>query len=222
MKKQKQSDVAFLMMKDWREQFNMLTDEQKGIMLTAIYDYQCDGIDFETDDPVLKIFWVNIRRIFEINQSKYEETCRQNRRNAKKRWAENDATACDRIFLNAKDADIDIEKDTDKDIDKETDIVIDIERGTEADTDATAASSAAKTMKRFDEVVASPKYQGDEMREYDSVYSYIRVGEMLALYDFIEESAVERYLNNALAYNSKDPAKMILNWAIADGTLIKT
>ena len=148
MKKQKQSDVAFLMMKDWREQFNMLTDEQKGIMLTAIYDYQCDGIDFETDDPVLKMFWVNMRHIFEINQSKYEEVCERNRANINKRWSNKYTTVYDSDLSYTKNTDIDIEKDTDKDIDKETDIVIDIEEDKEAEADkaSTAASSAAKTM----------------------------------------------------------------------------
>ncbi|MBQ9516710.1 MAG: hypothetical protein IJR60_01370 [Eubacterium sp.] len=81
----KQSDVAFLMMKDWGKQFSLLTVEQRGILLTAIYDFQCNGVDFETDDPVLFITWSFVKNIFELNNRKYEEMCEKNRRNALKR-----------------------------------------------------------------------------------------------------------------------------------------
>lgn len=81
----KQSDVSFLMMKSWGEQLKMLTIEQRGILLTAIYDFQCNGVEFETDDATLELFWLFIRQIFIYNNKKYEEKCEQNRRNALKR-----------------------------------------------------------------------------------------------------------------------------------------
>ena len=38
MANKKQSDVAFLMMKQWGAQLALLSIEQRGILLTAIYD----------------------------------------------------------------------------------------------------------------------------------------------------------------------------------------
>ncbi|MBR3149904.1 MAG: hypothetical protein IKF64_07015, partial [Eubacterium sp.] len=66
----------------------------------------------------------------------------------------------------------------------------------------------------------SSKYQREDLCERDSVYSYITLGEMFALYDLIDEQAVERYLDKALNYNSKEPARMILSWAEEDNMVI--
>ncbi|MBR3150042.1 MAG: hypothetical protein IKF64_07725 [Eubacterium sp.] len=221
MKNQKQSDVAFLMMKDWREQLEMLTNEQKGIILSAIYDYQCDGLEFVSDDPVLAMLWANVRRTFEINSRKYEEMCERNRENIKKRWAKKDTTVYDRNLSYTKNTDTD--KDTDTETDTDTDTVRDteIEKEREAETELTAAafSDTSDIMKRFDELVSS-KYQREDLCERDSVYSYITLGEMFALYDLIDEQAVERYLDKASEYKAKSPAKMILRWAYDDNTLI--
>ena len=152
MSKQKQSDVAFLMMKQWREQLALISDEQRGKLLTAIYDYQCDGADFDTDDAVLQILWVSIKQVFEINNKKYEEMCEKNKRNIKKRWGKDDTTVYDRIPNDTKNTDIDIEKD--KDIDTDIEIETETEKDREADTDKDCNSAALSDLlilkSRFD------------------------------------------------------------------------
>ena len=66
-----QSDTSFLLMKQWREQIELLNDSQKAQLLTAIYNYQCDNEDFITDDGMLKMLWSTIRQTFEYNNKKY-------------------------------------------------------------------------------------------------------------------------------------------------------
>ena len=113
------------------------------------------------------MLWISIRRVFEINNKKYDERCAQNKENIKKRWSKSDTNVYDRIsedtnvydriFSDTKDTDIDIETDIVKDIDKDTDIVIETEIETEADrgTAATAASSLANNaISRFDEHIS--------------------------------------------------------------------
>ena len=127
---EKQSDFAFLMLKQWREQIELLTDEQKGLLLSAIYDFQCFGNDFITDDGMLKMLWATIKQTFEFNNRKYEERCQKNSENAKKRWSKKDAIGCKRIETDAKDTDndIDIEIEKENDIDIETDNISSFEQ----------------------------------------------------------------------------------------------
>ena len=212
MSKQKQSDVAFLMMKQWREQLALISDEQRGKLLTAIYDYQCDGADFDTDDAVLKILWVSIKQVFEINNRKYVQTCNKRRESANKRW-NNDA----------KDADIDIDMDTDIEIDTDIDIETEIEKDREADTDKDCTSAALSDLRilksRFDEMINKPYFQTQEMLTPDHRCRSLTLGEMIALHEFVEENALERYFSKAGDYPTTDAVSMILRWAIQDGAL---
>lgn len=229
MAKVKQSDVAFLMMKDWYEQFMFLSDEQTGKLIKAIYKYQCDGTDFDTDDPTLKVLWLCIRRVFNINNEKYLETCAKRRESANIRW-QNNANASNCIFSDAKDADIDIDIDIDTDTDTETDIETDIEieketvteKEAEADTDCTsaAANNDLRLIKsRFDELVGEPYFQTAEMQSPDYRCKKLTLGEMIALHEFVDETALERYFIKVNDYRTDNAAEMILRWAVQDGTV---
>lgn len=81
-----EKQAYFLMMKQWSEQIKALNIEQRGELLTAIYQYQCFDEDFTTDDAALKMLWISIKQAFDYNAQKYEKMCEQNRNNAKKRW----------------------------------------------------------------------------------------------------------------------------------------
>ena len=218
MANQKQSDVAFLMMKQWGAQLALLSIEQRGILLTAIYDYQCGGKNFETDDPMLQMMWATVKQGFEYNDKKYAQRCRVNKINAAKRWNPHDANACNRMRTDAFDADIDKDKDIDIDIETDNDIEIETEKETEEENEDTAAH--LRILKRkFDEVVSSPMYQSREMRLPDSACPSLTVGEMVALHEFVKEEALERYFIKAGEYDATDTPKMILRWAAQDGTL---
>ena len=216
MANQKQSDVAFLMMKQWGAQLALLSIEQRGILLTAIYDYQCGGKEFETDDPMLQMMWATVKQGFDYNNKKYEEMCRKNKENIQKRWQ--NTTVYDRTVSYTKHTDIDIDKEKDIDIETDNDIEIETEKETEEENEDTAAH--LRILKRkFDEVVSSPMYQSREMRLPDSACPSLTVGEMVALHEFVKEDALERYFIKAGEYDATDTPKMILRWAAQDGTL---
>jgi len=99
---------SFLMRKCWREQINILNNEQRGTLLTAIYDYICCGIDFETKDGMLKMLWASIKQTFDYDRKKYADRCEKNRKAAKERWSKTKANATDCIQTHTNDADIDI------------------------------------------------------------------------------------------------------------------
>ena len=209
MANKKQSDIAFLMMKQWDAQLKLLTTEQKGILLTAIYDYQCRGIDFESDDGMLQMIWATVVQGFEYNNRKYEEMCRKNRENIKKRWS--DTTVYDRNVSYTKNTDIDIDKEIEKDID----IDIDIEREEEKDI---YTSTLNKAVEDFHLLIQND--YADIMDEYDISHTHIKSGELCALYDIVADEPLERYLIKSHEYkHSPDPAKMILRWAAQDGNI---
>ncbi|MBQ7204077.1 MAG: hypothetical protein IJS03_08730 [Eubacterium sp.] len=222
MSNSKQSEVAFLMMKNWREQLDLLTDEQRGILLKAIYDYQCDGTDFYTSDGVLNILWISIKQIFNINNKKYEETCAKNRQNIAKRW-NNNTTVSSGISKNTKNTDIDINKDNDKVIDK--DIVNDVDIEIVEDTgEVTEHTSPAVTAayKKYISLLSDDFYNTPDMLNMDTTYTNYTNSQLCALYELVEEEALERYLNKAADYSARDMPKMIIAWAVEDGKIIKS
>ena len=70
---------SFLIQKQWKEQIAFLSDEQRGKLLWAMFEYQCGGNDFETDDILLKVIWATVKQAFEYYEGKYLETCERNR-----------------------------------------------------------------------------------------------------------------------------------------------
>lgn len=83
------SNVSFIMLKCWSENISMLDNTQKAQLLTAIYDYQCLGKDFVTNDGMLKMLWATVKQTFEYNDRKYQEKCQKNRLNAQARYKNN-------------------------------------------------------------------------------------------------------------------------------------
>ncbi len=104
MAKKERHELVFLMLKQWKPQLQLLTTEQRGILLMAIYDYQCDGKDFETEDRTLAMMWSIVRQAFEDNKKRYAEICELNRQKANIRWHKNDAVASRGTTGNADDA----------------------------------------------------------------------------------------------------------------------
>ena len=99
---------SFLMRKCWREQISILDNKQRGTLLTAIYDYICSGIDFQTEDGMLKMLWATIKQTFDYDRKKYADRCEKNREAAKKRWNKDNANATECIQTHSSGSDIDI------------------------------------------------------------------------------------------------------------------
>ena len=86
MANQKQSDVAFLIYKDWWNFFKELSDKQSAKLINAIFDFQINGKDFVTDDVQLKTIWLVFKMAFSRDNIKYENKCKKNSEKANKRW----------------------------------------------------------------------------------------------------------------------------------------
>ena len=116
---------SFVLQKQWKEQIAFLSDEQKGRLLWAMYQYQCDKKPFEPDDVLLQVIWSTVKQVFDYNEEKYLETCRHNRENIKKRWEKQKSDTpvydCIRSDTNYTDNDNDNDNEIDNDNDNDFD-----------------------------------------------------------------------------------------------------
>lgn len=154
-----------------------LTDDQAGKLHKAVYAYQDEGTipDFKNDD-MLQMCFELMKNHFDNDAKKYEERCRKNAENVKKRW-NNDRKQSNTSIYNGKQSNTNY---TDNDIDNDTDSVsvIDTDTDTVSDTDTDlhisvsadqqAASAAAKaeppvgdlfTVKQLMSIVTNNKVQ---------------------------------------------------------------
>lgn len=100
----------------YKDQYNtikLLSVEEKAELLDAIYQYQLWEPEINLSDKVALVFSM-IKTTFERDQEKYEEKCRRNAENARKRWDAKGATASDGIKSHANDADSDSDIDSDR------------------------------------------------------------------------------------------------------------
>lgn len=65
---------SFVLYTRYREQINMLNDEQAGQLMKAIFDYQAMG-EAAIEDPVVAMLWSVIKQQLNIDNEKYQETC---------------------------------------------------------------------------------------------------------------------------------------------------
>jgi hypothetical protein len=74
---------SFLIYLDYKEQFELLTDEELGQLLRAIMLYEETGKITELSG-MLKMAFSFIRTQLDKDRQKYEDKCEKNRENAKK------------------------------------------------------------------------------------------------------------------------------------------
>jgi hypothetical protein len=109
------SKTSFILHKDALYQdIQILSMEERGILLTAILEYQINGKIIEVD-RVIQIALNHIIAQFTVDKNRYVDKCKKNQENAKKRWQQqsnataktdvpDDATVCDGIYYDAKHA----------------------------------------------------------------------------------------------------------------------
>jgi len=125
---------SFVIYKDWYQLITHLTYEEKGRLITAIFDYHCDGIITEFDDnKFLQGFFNYFLSTFIRDDEKYQQTCERNRQSIKKRWEKENTKEYERIETNTNytDNDNDNDNDTYNDIDNDTDTDIDDDTDTD-------------------------------------------------------------------------------------------
>lgn len=64
---------SFVLYMDYKEDFEALTNEQRGILITAIFEYQESG-ECYIEDPVVNMAFLHIRRQLNKDNEKYKET----------------------------------------------------------------------------------------------------------------------------------------------------
>lgn len=139
---------GFIIYNDWCDIFEPLNFEERGRLISSIFDYVNKDIEPDFEDSGLRISFNVIRNALKRDEVKYEKKCLINAENARKRWEmkhnsgnrdgkkdneskQSDAMEGEGIRTDANCADID--KDTDKDKDKDTNT--DRDRGTDIERD---------------------------------------------------------------------------------------
>lgn len=74
---------TFLMCKDWEQHMALLTMEQRGQLLTAIFSYQSRG-ELPQGDPMVQLTFSFMRSFFEESDARYDARVQANRENGAK------------------------------------------------------------------------------------------------------------------------------------------
>jgi len=120
---------SFLLYFNFAKQFRMLTLEERGELITAIFDYAEHGKTDEKMSPRVELVFSFIADVLDIDRAEYDARCEQNRENGKKGgrpkkpFAESTpffSEKTERFSKEPKKPDTDIDTDTDTDIDTDT------------------------------------------------------------------------------------------------------
>ena len=113
---------SLLLYYDYKDQFEMLTDEQLRKLIYAMIEFDKNDIEIELD-KITKMAFAPIKRKLKDDKEKWTEICKTNSKNGKKSHQKNElATVNDRQRMVTKLTDID--SDSDKDIDSDSECVI--------------------------------------------------------------------------------------------------
>ncbi len=104
---------SFILYFDQAEMLEALSDEQRGRVFSAVFQYAESGKVSELNQAE-NIAFIAIKQSIDRDSKKYDEKCRKNARNAEMRWEKEDANECERIKEDAKHADSDSDSDSDK------------------------------------------------------------------------------------------------------------
>lgn len=106
---------TFILYTSYKDAIMILSDEQAGRLLKAIFEYATTGVKIEIDDTAVKFAYMLIVSQIESSNRQYEKKCERNRENAAKRWQsmateniqtqEVNATECDGIRTDATECD---------------------------------------------------------------------------------------------------------------------
>ena len=77
---------SFVLYNDWCSLLSAFSNEEKGVLLTAIFDYHCNGVLFESENAALQGIFNFMKSRFDADQEKYEKRCEQNRSNINSRY----------------------------------------------------------------------------------------------------------------------------------------
>ena len=106
---------SFLLYKDNRELLEDLTNEEKGILFQALYDFACDGVEPDFKDRAVKVAYRTMRNSIERDDIKYAERCKKNQAIRQAAWNKNkdkNTNVYERIQTYTNDTDSDSESES--------------------------------------------------------------------------------------------------------------
>lgn len=77
---------SFVLYHDFRNWFSLLTDEELGRLIRAIFDYEMNKILPENLNEKEQIAFLMVRDTLDRDREKYERVCNRNKENARVRW----------------------------------------------------------------------------------------------------------------------------------------
>lgn len=78
--------TALLLHYDLCNTFSLLTDEELGKLIRAVFEYDINGTVPDFEERVLKACFMRIAECLDRNNIRYEEVCRKKSDAMKKRW----------------------------------------------------------------------------------------------------------------------------------------
>lgn len=125
---------SLLLYYDYKDQFEMLTDEQLRNLIYAMIEFDKNDTEIELD-KMTKIAFAPIKRKLKDDKKKWLEICKINSENGKKSHQKDELTTVnDHQRMVTKLTDIDSDSDSDSDIDSDSVCVIDNTLHTPHDT----------------------------------------------------------------------------------------
>ena len=114
---------SLLLYYDYKDQFEMLTDEQLRKLIYAMIEYDKNDVEIELD-KITKMAFIPIKRRLKLDKEEWIVKCKINSENGKKSHQKNElATVNDRQRMVTKLTDIDSDSDSDSEKDKDKDSV---------------------------------------------------------------------------------------------------
>ena len=109
---------GFILYTDYFEKLSNLSDEELGLLIRTIFQYELDPKKESPviTNPIISMAFAFIKSNLDRDREKYTIRCEKNKNNAKKRWKELNAIASIGKNRNAKNADNDTDNDTDNNI----------------------------------------------------------------------------------------------------------
>ncbi len=77
---------ALLLLHEHYCAINILSDEEAGKLLKAVFEYDINGTEPEFEDKALTVVFLTLRHFLDSNRIRYENISRKRSENAKKRW----------------------------------------------------------------------------------------------------------------------------------------
>ena len=130
---------SFILYLNSIEQWEMLSNEQSGILIKALLQYCKTGEKLETSDGMLKMAFSFLAGQIERDGLKFDETCEKRRQAINKRWSKNknssDTNECKCIQKNTNDSDNDNDNVNENDNDNDNVNENDNDNDNESDND---------------------------------------------------------------------------------------